>query len=159
MNTKKTVIVNKDKSMCASQTLTAIYYNLRCICYSRQFCALILLLLVNIPLAEFSVALAADPPPPTNTTPTNPTPTVVDTAAIDEATCWLLHFQTGTFGGLLLAVSAVGAVTTAALGSYKSTINCLIVAISCYSIGPMATLMLGTNLPDCVTILGFDPPI
>jgi len=70
-----------------------------------------------------------------------PTPVPVDTSAIDEAICWLMHFQQGSYGALLMAVSGIGAIVTAAMGNYRTAMNCLVVGVGSWLIQPVAILM------------------
>lgn len=72
--------------------------------------------------------------------------TYVDVSAIDEMSCWLIHFQTGTYGGLLLVVTGVGALVSMALGGYKAALNCLIVALGSQLIQPVSELMFDYQL-------------
>ena len=72
----------------------------------------------------------------------------VDVKAIQEATCWLLHFTQGTYGALLTGSSAVGAIAAAAVGSARNAINCAIVAICCWMIHPTAVFIFKTDI-DC----------
>jgi len=73
----------------------------------------------------------------------------VDTSAIDEAICWLMYFQMGSYGALLLAVSGVGAVVGAAMGSYRAAMNCLVVGVGSWLIQPVADLMFNYWPVDC----------
>ena len=73
----------------------------------------------------------------------------VDTSAIDEAICWLMYFQMGSYGALLLAVSGVGSVVGAAMGSYRAAMNCLVVGIGSWLIQPVADLMFNYWPTDC----------
>lgn len=81
----------------------------------------------------------------------------VDTSAIDEAICWLMFFQMGSYGALLLAVSGVGAVVGAAMGSYRSAMNCLVVGIGSWLIQPVADLMFNYWPVDCVGLMNRVP--
>lgn len=72
-------------------------------------------------------------------------------AAVDQLSCWLLYFQEGSYGALLLVVTGVGAVVSCALGGYRTAINCLIVALSSWMIRPVAELMFDYTL-DCKAI-------
>lgn len=78
--------------------------------------------------------------------------TSVDTTAIDQAICWLMHFQTGTYGALLMAVAGLGAVVGGAVGNYKTAINCLVVGVGAWLIQPVAQIMF-EYWPDCVEAL------
>ena len=78
-----------------------------------------------------------------------PAPTPVDTSAIDEAICWLMYFQMGSYGALLLAVSGIGAVVGAAMGSYRAAMNCLVVGVGSWLIQPVADLMFNYWPTDC----------
>lgn len=73
----------------------------------------------------------------------------VDTTPIEEAICWLLYFQQGSFGALLTAAAGLSAMVGAAVGAYKTAINCLIVALGCMLIRPIAILMFDYTMPDC----------
>lgn len=76
--------------------------------------------------AKFAFAQAAKP---------------IDVTAIEEAICWLLYFEQGAYGALLAAVSGLSAIASAAMGSYRAALNCLIVCISLWLIVPVAELM------------------
>ena len=79
-----------------------------------------------------TLASASPPPPATSGTPT------VDVTAITEATCYVIAFTTGMFGALLVAVSAVGAVVSAALGDMRKAVNCVVIALGAWLIEPTA---------------------
>jgi len=81
----------------------------------------------------------------------------VDTSAIDEAICWLMYFQMGSYGALLLAVSGVGAVVGAAMGSYRAAMNCLVVGVGSWLIQPVADLMFNYWPPNCGDLLSKVP--
>jgi hypothetical protein len=80
-----------------------------------------------------------------------------DVSAINEMSCWLLYFQEGTYGALLLVVSGVGALVSFALGGYRTALNCLIVAIASLMIRPVAELMFDYSL-DCSALKAPTPP-
>ncbi len=81
----------------------------------------------------------------------------VDTSAIDEAICWLMYFQNGSYGALLLAVSGVGAVVGAAMGSYRAAMNCLVVGVGSWLIQPVADLMFNYWPSDCEGLMNRVP--
>ena len=70
-------------------------------------------------------------------------------AAVNEATCWLLYFQEGSFGGLLIVVSGLSAIVTAAMGAYKTALNCVIVGCGCWLIRPVSTLLFDYSITNC----------
>ncbi len=105
--------------------------------------ALALLSPFALTLLNASIASAQTPPPPV----------VVDTSAIDEAICWLVFFQQGSYGALLMAVSGMGAVVGAALGQYRTAINCLVVAIGTWLIQPIAQLMFSYWPTNCTQLM------
>ena len=81
----------------------------------------------------------------------------VDTRAIDEAICWLMYFQNGSYGALLLAVSGIGAVVGAAMGSYRAAMNCLVVGVGSWLIQPVAELMFNYWPQNCAAAMNRVP--
>lgn len=67
-------------------------------------------------------------------------------AAIDEASCWLLYFTTGSYGMLLTSASMLGAVVASAYGANRTALQALVVAIGASLIGPTASLFFDYNL-------------
>jgi hypothetical protein len=98
----------------------------------RSFDTAIALSTLALPFIVSAVAHAQSAPP---TTP------VVDTSAIDEAICWLMHFQEGSYGALLMAVAGIGSLVSAATGNYRTAVNCLVVGIGSWLIEPIALIM------------------
>jgi hypothetical protein len=86
-------------------------------------------------------------------------PQPVDTTAIDEAICWLMYFQQGSYGALLMAVAGIGAVVTAALGNYKTAINLIVVGVGSWLIEPVAVLMFDYFPQNCGALLQNTMPI
>ena len=120
------------------------------ILYSRAF-PLVLQILWAGYLLDGGVAFSQ------NTASSAPKTTTVDTSAIDEAICWLMYFQNGSYGALLLAVSGIGAVVGAAMGSYRAAMNCLVVGVGSWLIQPVAELMFNYWPRDCGTLMSRVP--
>jgi hypothetical protein len=122
-------------------TLKGLYINFKLnLFYSRQAPRVLKLLWVSY--LVFGGAVKAAP---------------VDTSAIDEAICWLMYFQMGSYGALLLAVSGVGAVVGAAMGSYRAAMNCLVVGVGSWLIQPVADLMFNYWPTDCEGLMNRVP--
>jgi hypothetical protein len=74
--------------------------------------------------------------------------------AVNEATCWLLFFIQGPFGGLLISATGVGAVVGCALGAYRKALDCLFVGVGIWMISPAIMLFFGAEaIPNCYTYL------
>lgn len=71
-----------------------------------------------------------------------------DTQAIDEAICWLLHFQRGSWGALLAAATGISALVSAAIGNYKAALSFLAVCLGSYMPEPLAELYFGSAALD-----------
>ena len=68
-------------------------------------------------------------------------------AAIEEGTCYVLAFATGSFGALLVAVASVGAVVAAALGDMRKATNAIVIAACAWLIEPTASFFFLNSDP------------
>ncbi|MCC6934025.1 MAG: hypothetical protein IT292_12375 [Deltaproteobacteria bacterium] len=69
-----------------------------------------------------------------------------DDKYIKDAICKVMDVIEGAFGALLMTVAGLGAIVSAAIGAYKSAMNCMIVALGSWVIRSFVTLYFGKEV-------------
>lgn len=77
---------------------------------------------------------------------TRPTRVTIDVTELERGTCTIFYLVEGPYGALLASLAGLGAIATAALGSYKNAWNLLIVSISCFIM--RSAISLWFKVPD-----------
>lgn len=72
----------------------------------------------------------------------------VDLTYIEQAVCKLYMLIEGSFGALIMTISGIGAIASAAFGNYKGSISMIIVSCGAFTLRSLVSVFFGT-IEDC----------
>ena len=133
-------------------TTTKVHVSAHCFAHRHSTELLFLsgVLLLTIGLTSIAHAALGDD------TTTDTTVTFDDTY-IKLAICQLFSIVEGSFGALIMAVSGLGAIVSAAMGGYKAAMTCRVVASGSVILRPIIRLYFGSEvLSKCPSAGSFD---
>jgi len=72
-----------------------------------------------------------------------------DPSMINCAVGQLFQLIEGSFGALVMVVSGLGAIISAAMGAYRASVGMLVVAVGSFILRSLVSLFFSSNFPVC----------